>query len=153
MKSPTDKDRWRVPGRLWRETEGVVSIEVAVVVLVLVPLVMGAVDFGMGFREKLRLTNAARAGAQYAITNPNLQDVPGTIQAARNDANDTTNALAITAVYSSTCPDGTSLPCAANVVPYDFITVTVGATYNALFSYPGLPTSIPLQKTAILRIR
>lgn len=153
----------RIPSvltRLWRETRGNVSMELAVVVLVLVPLVLGAYDFGMGYREQLRLRSAARAGAQWAITNPTQEDEPSIRVAARADANDTTNSLTVDPIsFTCQCPGITGTvscitgTCAANAVPYKFVTVTVQGTYDPVFDYPGLPSTIAMAERAKLRIR
>jgi len=48
---------------------GNVGVEFALVLPFLLMLTVGAYDFGQGFIEKLRLTSAARAGAQFALYN------------------------------------------------------------------------------------
>ena len=49
---------------------GVSAVEFALVLPVLLTLVGGAVDFGRCFYTYVAVTNAARAGAEYASTNP-----------------------------------------------------------------------------------
>src|SRR5215211_1632735 len=46
---------------------GVAAIEFAAVGSVLVVMIIGTADFGMGFYRKMQVQNAAQAGAQYAM--------------------------------------------------------------------------------------
>src|SRR5260370_41103176 len=55
--------------RLWRGEEGVSAIEFAVVGGSLSLLLLGVLDFGIGFWEKIQAGDAAQAGAQYAARN------------------------------------------------------------------------------------
>ncbi|HLO77312.1 MAG TPA: TadE/TadG family type IV pilus assembly protein [Magnetospirillum sp.] len=52
--------------RLYRCTKGVAAVEFALMLPILVMLVAAVADFGLAVNEKMRLTSAARAGAQWA---------------------------------------------------------------------------------------
>ena len=77
---------------LWRATEGVSSIEFAIVGAFLTFLLLGTLDFGMVFFEKMQLANAAQAGADYAMTHAyNSTNVTSAAQGATNLSSVTVN--------------------------------------------------------------
>src|SRR5689334_18227335 len=55
--------------RLWRSDDGVSAIEFAVIGGVLSMLLLGVLDFGIGYWQKVQVGDAARAGADYAERN------------------------------------------------------------------------------------
>ena len=145
-------------GSLWRDDTGNMLLELALVLPILTALGIGAFDFGRAYQEKLRMTNAARAGTQYALYNAMAaEDAAGVEQATRADANDTANALAVSVQYSCTCLDGSALACddscAGAEVPLKYITVVVSDDHAMLFQYPGMPASLSLQGSAQMRLR
>jgi Flp pilus assembly protein TadG len=146
--------------RQWgRRTDGNIAVDLAFIVPVILGLIIAALDFGQAFQEKLRLENAARAGAQYALLlGYKKQDTASVIQKARDDANDTTSALTINANYYCSCLDGSSTDCATGTcpvgeVPMRYIHVDVRNTYTMIFDYPGFPASIDLTGDADMRVR
>ena len=90
---------------LSRDSAGNVTIEFGFVILFMVTLALGAYDFGNLGYQKIAVTNAARAGSQYGVQDMSTaEDSAGMIQAARNDINDTANALDINARNYYFCP-------------------------------------------------
>jgi Flp pilus assembly protein TadG len=63
---------WRWP---LRSRRGVAALEFALVVPVLILLLLATVDYGRAISQNIRLSNAVRAGAQYALSFPD--DVAG----------------------------------------------------------------------------
>src|SRR3972149_4234930 len=58
-------------GRLFRAARGQSLVEFALVIPILLILVFGIIDFGMGLRSYISLTNATREGARFAaVGNP-----------------------------------------------------------------------------------
>jgi Flp pilus assembly pilin Flp len=53
------------------DAKGAVAVEFAVVSVFLSLLFIGMIDFGLGFWEQMLVGNAARAGAEWAISNSN----------------------------------------------------------------------------------
>lgn len=149
------------PGSLIRDQRGNVSIEMAFLVTFLLVLVMGAYDFGRLAMEQSGVTQAARAGAQFAVLDQaNATDTAGMIQAARNEAEDTANALNITARNFCRCPGSSAeVACASNCADGQYaplyVEVTVQDTLDMLFDYPGLPeaNSYTLTSTSTMRVR
>lgn len=144
--------------RFCRCAGGYIAVEFAFVLPVLLLLAAGAFDFGQGFKEKLRLEGAARAGAQYALYNSNsIEGSAGVIQSVRDDADDTAGVLTVTPVYYCTCLDGVPLACggscAGGEVPLRYIQVDVSRNFELMFSYPLISDSLVIQGHAELRLR
>ena len=77
--------------RLIRDRGGNVTIEMAFLITFLLVLVMGAYDFGRLAMEQAGVTQAARAGAQFAVLDQaNATDTDGMKQAAKDEAEDPT---------------------------------------------------------------
>jgi Flp pilus assembly protein TadG len=54
--------------RLLFDTKGAVAVEFAVVSVFISLLLIGMIDFGLGFWERMLVGNAARAGGEWAIS-------------------------------------------------------------------------------------
>lgn len=150
---------------LWRDADGSIAVELAFVLPILVTMLLGAVDFGMAFRDKLRLESAARAGGQmglfygYKASGTDMQNL--IIAAARKDYGDP--ALNVTATFVCSCVDGTVLAgcwesdCPGltgnNAVPIRNITITATNTHKLMFNWPGVGPTISLQGDAVMRVR
>lgn len=100
----------RSPAPLVRsDRRGVAAAETAAVVPFLILIILSCADFGRAISQSMGLTQAVKAGAQYAVTAANAQ---AAIEAAVRAA--LPQALAAAAV-SSTCycgalPAGTGMP-------------------------------------------
>jgi Flp pilus assembly protein TadG len=138
--------------------EGAVTAEAAVVVPMLVLTLFATADFGRAFYAYLTLSNAALAGAQYVVLNEAQSGNTTKIaEAAKLEAQ---NIGAIT-VASSTfcqCPNGQSANCSASTcsgygAPRTFIKVTTSQTFRTIFPYPFIPRTVPINRTAILRMK
>ncbi len=103
----------------------------------LIILVLGAVDFGRLFYAFQSVESAAAAGAQFGCLNA---------ANAGNTAMIQSNALAQASDITNLFPTVTSTVVGSN------LTVTVNATFNTLISWPGMPHSVPLQRTVNMRI-
>jgi len=144
--------------RFGRSAGGNISVEFALVLPFLMLLILGATDFGRGFVEKLRLNNAARAGAQYALAEYNKDAsaiYAGVEQSAQSDAEDAS--LVVTPNIYCKCLDGTELtcgqPCTGGEVPMRYIEVDVSGPFEFLFDYPTTTGSMTLTGRAELRLR
>lgn len=151
--------------RFGRGDDGGALVEFALAVPILLLLAIGAFDFGMAFQQKHRLASAAQAGAQIAVQERSLSEVPiGDIVArVRVEANDTGNALIVTPTYFCVCPEGGAdfacdtepSPCAlaAGRLPSKYVQVDVRHSFDLIFDYPGVEKTVALQAISTMRVR
>ena len=147
--------------KLFRHRAGNVTIEFGFVVLFMATLAIGAYDFGNLGYQKIAITNAARAGSQYGVQDmATAQDLAGMVQAARNDINDTANALDIGADSYYFCPNQTpnvvasaSVLCDDGSFSYFYVEVTVEHEIELLFPYPYITSPQTIASTNTMRVR
>jgi Flp pilus assembly protein TadG len=117
--------------------DGQALTELAIVLPLLIILVLGAVDFGRLFYAFQSVESAAAAGAQFGCLNA---------ANAGNAAMIRSNALAQASDITNLFPTVTSTVNGSN------ISVTVSATFTTLITWPGMPHTVPLQRTVNMRI-
>ncbi len=130
-------------------------VEFALVAPILVLLLLSAVDFGKAYYLATEVAGAAHAGAEYGSQAPT--DIAGIAAAAAADAPDVPNLTVATPTYGCECSDGakysancSSKPtCGSNVV-YS-VKVSVSSNYKPLLAWPGIPASVQLSSSAIMR--
>jgi Flp pilus assembly protein TadG len=136
---------------------GQAAAELGGALLVLVPLLLAAADFGRLYYTYVTLQDAARAGAQYGSQSvTNAADTAGIKAAATADAS---NISGMTASASQcTCATGstvTSCPtsyCTSAPPDATFVTVNTSATFGTIVNYPGIPSSVPLTGQAVMMV-
>jgi Flp pilus assembly pilin Flp len=165
--------------RLLFDAKGAVAVEFAVVSVFMSLLLIGLIDFGLGFWEQMLVGNAARAGAQWAM----IQGINGydssTIATAVTSA---TGLSSITATPAPaefcgcpsvsggisnlssgqcgtpppTCPTSAGIcvtgPSALGCPAATYVTVKAQASYATLFAYPGIASPITLNGTMTVRL-
>jgi Flp pilus assembly protein TadG len=142
-----------------RNSAGNMTIEFGFVILFMVTLAVGAYDFGNLGYQKIAVTNAARAGSQFGVQDMSTaEDTAGMIQAARNDINDTANALDINADNYYFCPGqgevtDESVLCDDGTYSYFYVQVTVEDEIELLLPYPFLTSPQVIASTNIMRVR
>ena len=129
-------------------------VELALVLPLLLLLLMGVIEIGRYAYIGILVGNAARAGAAYGtLSLVKSVDTAGINAAADNDfQNNGQNVvnLTITSSVSCGCDNGGAITTAA--------CTGIGAgtcasgTFNALFNYPGLPPSISITRTSVMRV-
>lgn len=145
--------RWR------RAAAGNVAVEFGFIIPILVMLALGTFDFGRLGLEKIAVTSAARAGAQYGMQDfVTAADSPGMIQAALNDAGVTLNEMNVTPrpAYCYCASDGEvacTAPCSDSSYPMMYVEVTASEDVHLLFSYPGLNQTQTVTSTSRMRVR
>lgn len=143
---------------LRRSKWGTVSVELAFFVPVAAAMIAGAVEFGRLGLEQVRVSGAARAGAQYGIYDlSTANDIDGIIAAARTDAGDVNNDLTVEAVRVCRCPDGTeqacTIACSDGEYAPLYVEVQVSESVDLWFTFPGVPSSITLASRSSMRLR
>ncbi len=144
--------------RLVRHRAGNVTIEFGFVILFMATLAVGAYDFGNLGYQKIALTSAARAGAQYGVQDlVTAADTVGMVQAARNDAADTDEELNITARQYCSCPSQGEVSCSVicddDSFSYMYVEVTAEEQIDLLFPYPYVTSPQSVASTNTMRVR
>ncbi len=141
-----------------RDRDGNVSVEFAIAAIFLVVFALGIYDFGRIGIEVARLNSAARAGAQFVVEDQaNVTDTTGIIQAVRNDADDSGQALTVTTQNYCNCPSGGAASCtdtcSDGFYPEMYVEVDVQHQVSLLIDYPGVSQTFPLSASAKVRVR
>jgi len=148
------KRAWGRLGRLGDEC-GSVAVEFALAVPILVLLLGGLADFGRAFYDRMALETAARGAVQYARQYPH--DTAGIRLAALNAGRLPATITVDAPAPFCECPDGTpnecSTACPSGEAVLRFLSVTVREDFQTLFSYPGIPSPLPLVGAAVIRVQ
>jgi Flp pilus assembly protein TadG len=157
---------------------GQALIELAFVVPLLLVLALGVIEVGRYAYIAILVANAARAGADYGaqsngqsidttgIQNAAFYDFAGATSGSTHTNGLTASTLTVTSVVSCGCNTGgaiTSASCDSTTNPTAgtctgtanwvvFVSVTASGTFNSLFSYPGIPASITISRTATIPV-
>lgn len=123
----------------------------------LLALVLGAGDLARLGYHAITLTHAARAGASYGgQTVGHSTDGNGIRAAAEAEA---ANIGSITVTSQQVCEcGGTAVSCGqATCSGYGallaYLEVSVNADFTTLVPYPGIPTTVPVTRTARTRVQ
>jgi Flp pilus assembly protein TadG len=144
--------------RLLVDDKGTAAIEFGLVGSALTLLMLGLMDFGMGYWESIQVGNAARAGAQYAVVNGwNQSGISTAVTSATSLASISATPApsescgcpsASSGVTSATC--GTS--CAGGGNAGTYITVNAQASYTPIFPISGFSNAVTLTASTVIRI-
>ena len=126
---------------LWQATDGVSSIEFAIVGSFLMFLLLGTLDFGMVFFQEMQIANAAQAGADYAMAHAyNATNVTSAAQGATNLTGVTVNPSTMlcgcpgsSGVTSATC--GSACPGANTGTATGYVKVQTTVSYRTVFPW------------------
>ena len=133
---------------------GTSVLEMALLIPVLAPLMLGIIEVGRYAELSIAVANAARAGVQYGVQNlADAGDTVGIQNAATYDA----PAIPPSGVVSSLacyCSGAacTASPCSAPNTEVVYLMVTTTGTFTPLFRYPGLPSLTTVNSTAQMRV-
>jgi|HubBroStandDraft_6_1064221.scaffolds.fasta_scaffold1579800_1 Flp pilus assembly protein TadG len=135
-------------------SRGQSAVELALVVPALVLVLVIAADFSRVFYMSIEAANAARAGVQYgAQSTTKASDTAGMQQAALNDAPNL-GALTATASNFCECPPSTShVTCSSTTCSgmEMYVQVNTSAQFQTLVHYPGVPSTVTLNESALMR--
>ena len=159
--------------RMFSSERGASIVEASLVsFFVLIPLLLGAIDFGRGYYVSIEVANAARTGVQYGAQNSvTLTDTTNIVKAVENEAPDVSttcgsgkNACWVTgyplAQWGCECsnqssPSGGTLNSSSCSCPsnhaVNFVWVQTKVTYTPMFNIFGLFPPITLNSEARMR--
>jgi Flp pilus assembly protein TadG len=137
---------------------GQTILEVALLTPVLLLLAVGIIEIGRYAYYSILVANAARAGAQYGAQSlATAADTAGIRTAAENDGQNVAGLTVTTqqecgctgSSISSTCP---ATSCSSPNHALVYVKVSTTGKFNSLFKYPGIPTSITVNSTELMRV-
>lgn len=146
---------------------GNASVELALSVPIMVLVAFGAYDYGGAYIEGIRLTGAARAGAQQALSDPTDWDNTAVAQQAALEeyvghalTQSEIQALSVAAAASTFCgcSDGLTLSCSDSCPgggsPGRFMRVTLSTAVPLTLPYPWSENGqFNLAREAVVRAR
>ena len=143
---------------------GSVSVEAALALgLILVPLLLGVVDLGLGMIVHMRLDRAVQAALFYAWGTPG-PSTSAVQSAARSGYGASSPTLTATAAIACYCiaPTGTRQSgtvksctgtCTAGQALASWVTINANASFSLPFPLPYLGSTFALSSTATARIQ
>ncbi len=141
-----------------RSDTGASLVEMAILLPLLVLMVLGVADFGRMLYHAITLSHAARAGAAYGAQNSGFAgDTAGIQQAAEAEAQNIAP-IAVTSDRLCECTGSapvscTTPSCGSYGAPLAFVEVTATHTFDTIATFPGLPSTVPLSRTAKMRVQ
>jgi len=177
----TIQERAMIAGRAWpvskrrflRLQSGQALVEMAIVLPFLLLLALGVIELGRYAYIGILVGNAARAGAAYGAQSLGQASQNGPITtAADNDYKNNgqiVSTLNVSSTFSCGCdsngvvnppPIGTNATCFVKDASkctggghwVVILSVTASGTYQSLFNYPGIPSSIAISRISQMRV-
>lgn len=139
-----------------RNERGQGLLEFAAVVPIFLLIVMGVIDFGVGLKTWIQITNAAREGARYGAVHCSAGEIDGTpvIDLVEDRAIDSATGLGLDSSnvdVSSNCVAGNSTESVNVTIEYDYNLISpLGGMMSFLGG--GIPSSIKLTSSADMRM-
>jgi Flp pilus assembly protein TadG len=139
-----------------RAEAGSAFIELGLMLPVLLLILLGAIDFARVFFADIALTNAAEVGAMYGARSVSgSSDLTSMQDASTADAADLSGVTATASQYC-TCGNGAAHTCPVSCsgsTMHTFVSVTTSYTFTPLVPFPGIPSSVPMTRTAVMRVQ
>ncbi len=133
-----------------KSEQGTAIVECTLLAPIIVMLILGVIDFGRVFYEAISLANAVRAGVHYGARSPAIS-LTAVEQATYGDLQNIAN---VTVTAACEQPVGASLDCSSAAPNQSlYLRVTAQKTFETLFPYPGIPSSVNLSKEALMRVQ
>lgn len=159
--------------RLRNDSSGGITIEFAFALSALTVLIVGIVNVGLAYSEQMNLSNAVRAGSQFALVRHPSLDPNANTQQAIVSMQDIRNAVVESAAFLATDPGSPDLTvCVFYQCPGDppttctaspgsapactewqtFVTVSLNRIYDFLIPMPGFGSGITLAAAHTIRL-
>lgn len=138
---------------------GTVATEFAFVVPILFFALVAVSDLALAWWVAGQLSNGARAGVQYALSNSS--DASGISAAVRNagigDGVTSSPSFSVSSRRFCECAGEGEVSCGSGCASGEpsrmFVEVTANVTYLPLFPYPVLGDALPLSGSAVLQVQ
>ena len=135
---------------------GSAFIELGLLFPALLLILLGGIDFARVFYASTTLINAAEVGALYGAQSvAKSDDTSGMQTAATNDGKDLRGITATATKYCQ-CGNGTTQPCpltCAVGTAKTYVKVQTNYTFNTYAPIPGIPSSVALTRSAVIRVQ
>lgn len=143
-----------------RRERGQSLVEFALILPVMVILVLGIVDFGMGLRSYIALSNSAREGARFAAVGSPAGSFPSNCNGSNNTTVIGRTCVAMSGLHlpyvqtvSVTYPDGQAVGKSVVVTTsYNYHYITPIADFANFFSAGSFPDTLNLQASTTMRL-
>jgi Flp pilus assembly protein TadG len=134
-------------------------VELGMFLPVLLLMLVGGIDFARVFNASVTLANAAEIGAIYGSRSISASsNISGMQTAATNDGKDLSSMTATATNYCSCGATGTAQTCPAtgcsgSNTAHRYVKVATSYTFNTAFPIPGIPSSVAMTRSAIMRVQ
>ncbi|MBI4891995.1 MAG: pilus assembly protein [Acidobacteria bacterium] len=138
------------------ESRGSTIVEFGLMLVVLLPLMFGVIDLSRVFHDSIAVWNAAQAGAEYGVYDlMHARNAQAISAAASADASDVAQVVVSSSLSCkcSTVAAACTALCSGGAPPAVQVNVVASKTFTSLFRYPGLPPSINLRASAVMRVQ
>ncbi len=137
---------------------GSAVVELALLIVILMMIFLGLIDFARVFHVAVTITGAARAGAQYGSqTNGHTGDIAGITTAAEEDSVNLAEGITVTPSRYCKCQDGTDADCLTDTcpegVPQLYVEVQAEHLFETLTQFPLLPKAVGLNQVTTIRVQ
>lgn len=138
--------------QLYKNQQGVVSIEMGILLMFFSFMLVGIIDFGNVMGSTVQLSNALRIGEQVAARQPT--NTNGITQSVKSATSLPSQNVSSTATTFCEC-NGTSATCGSTCsgTMASYVTVTAGYNVPLLLNYPGLSNPFPINKSVSVRVQ
>lgn len=154
--------------KLLHREEGSIAVEFAFVVTILSVMVVGVLDYGIAYTREMQMSNAVRAGTQFALArhpdigaDADLNDALISVGTIRDQValaapfvTDPTNQIDISIScdcldassnpLTSACTSEAELSASCVTVEATYLSVEMSVPYDLTLTFPGFPSQLNL---------
>jgi Flp pilus assembly protein TadG len=142
--------------KLLSSESGNALVEFALILPIFTFIVLGVVNYSLRIQSGTQLAEAANAGAAFGSIPGNLANINGMKNAAKAAAPGVAGLTAVASQVWTCTPGGSAVAssstCSGYGTPIQYVEVTTSASVPALFSWPGLSSTLTLTETVYFRV-
>lgn len=139
-----------------RDESGSALLELSLILPLMILMLAGVFDLGLGIQQSMLVSEAARAGTAFGQIPGNDTNVMGMQQAATAAAGSLESFTATASEWCSCSPNGAVVDCNSSCPtgnPIAYVQVKTSAVLPSLFNHSGLPASLNLSGFSAVRVR